>query len=137
MNTIRVELRSFAYKAVIAAGALTFCAGLASAATTIGTNIQTDGTFAAVGTSTFSGSVGIGTTTPGSLFSVGGITNFTAATSTFYSSGGINLQAGCYAVNGTCVGGGGGSSGTDVHRCPRCQCLVVFCATLILTFIAG
>jgi hypothetical protein len=60
---------------------------LVTAATTIGTNIRTDGTFAAVGTSTFSGRVGISTTTPGSLFAVGGITNFTAATSTFYSSG--------------------------------------------------
>ncbi|HEY0010592.1 MAG TPA: tail fiber domain-containing protein, partial [Candidatus Paceibacterota bacterium] len=52
-----------------------------------------------------SGYVGIGTTTPGSLLSVAGIANFTAATSTFYSTGGINLAGGCYAVNGVCVGG--------------------------------
>jgi hypothetical protein len=51
------------------------------------------------------GFLGIGTTTPGSLLSLGSIANFTAATSTFYSTGGINLTAGCFAVNGTCVGG--------------------------------
>lgn len=54
------------------------------------------------------GNVGIGTTTPGSLFSVNGILNLTAATSTFYSTGGINLASGCFAIAGTCVGGGGG-----------------------------
>ncbi|PIR84682.1 hypothetical protein COU16_00645, partial [Candidatus Kaiserbacteria bacterium CG10_big_fil_rev_8_21_14_0_10_47_16] len=55
--------------------------------------------------------VGIGTTTPGSLLSVGNTNgiNFSTATSTFSSTGGINLAAGCYAVNGTCVGGGSGS----------------------------
>ncbi|MHB8710520.1 MAG: tail fiber domain-containing protein [Minisyncoccota bacterium] len=60
------------------------------------------------------GSVGIGTTTPGSLFSLGGIANFTTATSTFYGSGGVNLAAGCFAVNGICVSSGSGtvSSGT-------------------------
>jgi hypothetical protein len=34
----------------------------------------------------------------------------TAASSTF--ANGINLSAGCFSVNGTCVGGGGGGSGT-------------------------
>ena len=58
-----------------------------------------------------SGNVGIGTTTPGSIFSVAGVTNFTAATSTFYSTGGINLaNGGCYAVNGTCIGSTAASS---------------------------
>jgi hypothetical protein len=42
---------------------------------------------------------------------VGGVTNFTTATSTFYFSGGLNLAGGCFAVNGTCVSGGSGSSG--------------------------
>ncbi|MEK7511104.1 MAG: helix-turn-helix domain-containing protein, partial [Patescibacteria group bacterium] len=61
-----------------------------------------------------SGQVGIGTSTPGSLLSLGGIANFTTATSTFFSSGGINITNGCFAVNGTCItaGGGGGGSGT-------------------------
>ena len=58
---------------------------------------------------TTGGNVGIGTTTPGSLLSLSGIANFTTATSTFYSTGGINLTAGCFAINGTCVGGAGGS----------------------------
>jgi hypothetical protein len=55
--------------------------------------------------------VGIGTSTPGSLLSLNNIANFTAATSTFYSSGGLNLTGGgCFAINGTCVSGGGGGS---------------------------
>ncbi|HYD92896.1 MAG TPA: hypothetical protein VEB18_00325 [Candidatus Paceibacterota bacterium] len=55
------------------------------------------------------GYLGIGTTTPGSLLSLNGIANFTTATTTFYSTGGINLAAGCFAIGGTCVGGGSGS----------------------------
>jgi LysM repeat protein len=55
------------------------------------------------------GNVGIGTTTPGSIFSVNNVLNLTAATSTFYSTGGINLTAGCFSINGTCVGGSGGA----------------------------
>ncbi|MHB1162905.1 MAG: immunoglobulin-like domain-containing protein [Minisyncoccota bacterium] len=55
-----------------------------------------------------SGNVGIGTTSPGSILSVQGVANFTAATSTFNSTGGINLATGgCFAVNGTCLVGGG------------------------------
>lgn len=51
------------------------------------------------------GFVGIATSTPGSLLSIQGITNFTIATSTFYSSGGIVLTSGCisYSVNGPCI----------------------------------
>lgn len=59
---------------------------------------------------TASNNVGIGTTTPGSLLSLNGIANFTTATSTFYGNG-LNLTAGCYAINGNCIGGSG-SSGT-------------------------
>ncbi|MES2995127.1 MAG: hypothetical protein V4681_03795, partial [Patescibacteria group bacterium] len=55
------------------------------------------------------GYLGIGTTTPGSPLSIGGIANFTTATSTLYGTGGINLTSGCFAVNGTCVGAAGGS----------------------------
>jgi hypothetical protein len=49
------------------------------------------------------GNVGVGTTTPGSPLSLAGIANFTTATSTFYSTGGISLTTGCYALNGTCL----------------------------------
>jgi len=49
------------------------------------------------------GNVGIGTTTPGSLLSLNGIANFTSATSTFYSTGGINLTTGCFSIGGTCL----------------------------------
>jgi hypothetical protein len=105
MRPIRDELRNFAYKTCVVIGALTLSVGISYAATTIGTNIVTDGSLNV-------GSLfGVATSSPGSLFSVGGITNFTAATSTFYSSGGVNLKSGCFAVNGTCVGSGGGSSG--------------------------
>jgi hypothetical protein len=55
------------------------------------------------------GNVGIGTTTPGSIFSINGIANWTTATSTFYSTGGINLTGGCFSIDGTCVGGSSGS----------------------------
>jgi hypothetical protein len=48
--------------------------------------------------------LGIGTSTPGSLLSLNGIANFTSATSTFYSTGGVNLAAGCFAVAGNCLG---------------------------------
>lgn len=56
------------------------------------------------------GSVGIGTTTPGTILSVQGVANFHTATSTFQSTGGINLTAGCFAIGGTCLSSGG--SGT-------------------------
>ena len=55
------------------------------------------------------GKVGIGTTTPGTLFSVQGVANLHTATSTFYSTGGINIKNGCFAVNGVCISGGSGS----------------------------
>jgi hypothetical protein len=56
------------------------------------------------------GNVGIGTTTPGSIFSVNGVANWTGATSTFYATGGINLTGGCFSINGTCITGGGAVS---------------------------
>lgn len=55
--------------------------------------------------------VGISSTTPGSLFSIGttnGI-NFSTATSSFNSTGGINLNAGCFSISGTCISGTSGS----------------------------
>ena len=50
-------------------------------------------------------SLGIATATPGSRLAVGGIANFSTATSSFYSSGGIDLSDGCFSIDGTCVGG--------------------------------
>ncbi len=60
------------------------------------------------------GNFGIGTTSPGSLLSVGNTNgiNFSTATSSFSTTGGINLTSGCFAMNGTCITGGGGGSGT-------------------------
>jgi hypothetical protein len=49
------------------------------------------------------GNVGIGTSSPGSLLSLNNIANFSNATSTFYSTGGVNLAAGCFAISGNCL----------------------------------
>lgn len=56
------------------------------------------------------GNFGIGSTTPGTLLSLGntGGINLSLATSTF--QGGININSGCYAVNGTCLSTGGGGT---------------------------
>src|SRR4029077_9307919 len=52
-----------------------------------------------------SGNLGIGTSSPGSLLSLGATNgiNFRTATSSFNSTGGINLANGCFASNGTCL----------------------------------
>lgn len=57
------------------------------------------------------GNFGIATATPGTLLSVGNAVNVTAATTTFYSTGGISIAAGCfYSVPlGACLGAGGAS----------------------------
>ena len=55
------------------------------------------------------GFVGLGTSTPGTLFSVQGIANFSTATSTFLSTGGINVTSGCVAIRGVCLGSGSGA----------------------------
>lgn len=63
-------------------------------------------------TITGAGNVGIGTTTPGSLLSIGdsGSTNginFLLGTSSFTGSAhGINITSGCFSIAGTCVGAG-------------------------------
>lgn len=62
------------------------------------------------------GNFGIGSTSPGTILSVGttnGI-NFSTATSTFYSTGGINLTSGCYAIAGTCIGSSGSGTVTSI-----------------------
>lgn len=62
----------------------------------------------------FGGNVGIATDTPGSLLSVGntGGINFSLGTSTFSSTGGINLTNGCFAIKGTCLSTSGSLTGT-------------------------
>jgi GDSL-like Lipase/Acylhydrolase family/Chaperone of endosialidase/Bacterial surface protein, Ig-like domain len=64
------------------------------------------------GSSLSAGNVGIGTTTPGSIFSIGNATgiNFSTATSTFSTTGGINLTSGCFAVAGSCINISSGAS---------------------------
>lgn len=53
------------------------------------------------------GNVGISTSSPGSLFSIGGDgvgVNFSIASSTFSTTGGINLaKGGCFAIAGVCL----------------------------------
>jgi hypothetical protein len=62
------------------------------------------------GNGIFANKVGIGTTSPYAALSVVGqivgsyFTGTSTATSTF--GGGINLQSGCYSMNGTCIGVG-------------------------------
>jgi len=83
---------------------------IVSAATTIGNNIDTGGNL------TVSGNIGIGTTTPSTSLSIGDTGDNTiniSATATSTFGLGIDLRAGCFAVNGVCVGGGAsGGSGT-------------------------
>lgn len=72
------------------------------------------------GTSVYynTGNFGIGTTTPGTLLSVQNVANFSTATSTFYSTGGINLvgASACFSVNGVCLGAGQWSqNGSHIH----------------------
>lgn len=59
----------------------------------------------------FAGNVGVGSTTPGSLLSIGnsGWNFYDNATSTKSGTGGINITDGCYAKNGVCIGTGGGA----------------------------
>lgn len=58
------------------------------------------------------GNVGIGSTTPGSLLSVGGNgtgTNFyDNATTTKSGVGGFNIAQGCFSINNVCIGGSSG-----------------------------
>lgn len=62
------------------------------------------------------GLTGISTTTPGSLLSIGktGGINFTLATSSFATVGGINITNGCYAVGGVCLSTGGSNFFTNL-----------------------
>lgn len=51
--------------------------------------------------------LGIGTSTPGSILSVGNTNgiNFSTATSTFNSTGGIKINSGCFQLINTCING--------------------------------
>ncbi len=85
---------------------------LIGASATTSTNI-----FETIGSGYFSGSLGIGTTTPGSLLSLGNtgvntINISATATSTFGS--GLNIRTGCFAVNGICLGAGGSGTVTSI-----------------------
>ncbi|MDQ5893303.1 MAG: trimeric autotransporter adhesin, partial [Patescibacteria group bacterium] len=88
-------------------GAITFASGAAGTVVSGGANggniIFQPGAGSGTGSS---GRVGISTTTPGTLLSLGNtgtdtINISSTATSTF--GYGINLRAGCFAVNGTCL----------------------------------
>jgi hypothetical protein len=72
------------------------------------------------GTSVYynTGNFGIGTTTPGTLLSIQNVANFSTATTTFYSTGGINLvgPGACFSVDGVCVGTSQWSqNGSHIH----------------------
>ena len=79
----------------------------------VATNATTTN-LAVTGTSYLAGNVGIGTTTPGSIFSIAGVANWTNATSTYYSTGGINLAAGCFAIAGNCLSSPWTASGSNL-----------------------
>lgn len=64
------------------------------------------------------GNVGLGTTTPGTRLSLGDTGASTinlsdTSTSTFGT--GLNIRTGCYALNGTCISGGGTSPSTITY----------------------
>jgi uncharacterized protein YjiK len=119
------------YAALSVAGATGIVANLYTATSTTATSTLQGTVLAALG-----GSVGIGTTTPGNSALLGIAGNFyvggqatstilrglnvgllnvssTTASSTF--ANGINLTSGCFAVNGTCIGGGGSYGDTNVN----------------------
>lgn len=69
----------------------------------------------------FGGNVGVGSTSPGTLFGIGNAGNFVnlSNTSTSTFSNGINILTGCFAINGTCLNTNGsgtpGGSGTNLQ----------------------
>lgn len=65
-----------------------------------------------------SGRFGIGSTSPGSLLSIGasGTNFFNNATTSKTGVGGYNITSGCYAINGTCISGGGGGAVSSVSN---------------------
>lgn len=87
--------------------------GQASSTLFSATYAQIGGT--ATTTFTTAGQIGIGSTTPGTFLSIGdtgaNTINLTPTGTSTYGSG-INIRTGCFAINGTCVGGGAGGGGS-------------------------
>lgn len=61
------------------------------------------------------GNIGVSTSSPGTIFSIGNTVNFTTGTSTFSSTGGLNLTAGCYGLLGSCIGVNAGTAGQAAY----------------------
>lgn len=57
------------------------------------------------------GFIGIGTTSPGTLLSIGNVSaiNLSNGTSTWNTAGGININTGCFALKGICLGSSNGT----------------------------
>ena len=109
---------------------VSFTGGASTSQLSVNNQLWAGGT----GTTTITpaGWLGVGSSTPGSLFSVSGITNLTTSTSTFYASGGINLAGGCFAINGSCQTGIGDSASTTMLSVAR-QLWVGSSATTTIT----
>jgi len=76
MNVLS-KVRSLSLVVLSAIGGVTFGAALVAAATTISTNIQTDGTLSVTGTSVLNGNVGIANASPSYPLDVTGLGHFT------------------------------------------------------------
>lgn len=79
-----------------------------------GTTVSGSSTLVVAQTTDFSmgvlnqGRVGVGTSTPGSMLSLGASDtgwNFTPGTSTINTTGGLNVVKGCFSQNGSCLSG--------------------------------
>lgn len=88
--------------------------GTASTNRALDVNVNGTDALVVAGTS----NVGVSSSTPGSLFSVGNTSgiNFRTATTTHNTTGGIDLlSGGCFAIAGTCVGGSSGGSSSTIY----------------------
>lgn len=79
INKIKIKLLTKSF--IISLLAFFAVAAIASAVTTIGANISTDGTLSVAGISTLTGNVGIGTASPGSALDVKGTLRLSGSTS--------------------------------------------------------
>jgi len=82
--------------------------------------------------------VGVATTTPGSILSIGTspnqVANFRVGTSSVY--GGLNITAGCFAINNVCVTGGGGG-GSSINTNPLSVGYILASSTATSTYSGG